>query len=814
MPPAFEPSATDPSNPRSSSVSSAGSHVRRRPPEERLRASRRVAEYFRMLGLEDPDRLCFLAESIAESIESRSPEEHAESAMRVAQGRVREFCAEVFREDLESPDPLWLRAFLAAHPEVFLGDVAEARRVARLFGDVRTGKAPRCAEFREQKLEPTGLPKWLVGLLAPGLLTVAATVAVASELGDTARTFLGGTFLFLFAFLFGLAAVGLSTATVGAVVSKRRVIRVSQDSAEVVPRTALLFPIYHESAEHVFAAVAAVRESMLKEPALARTEIFVLSDSQDPFCAADEERAFRRVSALAEGDIPIYYRRRAVNLRKKTGNLAEFFERFGRRYTYAIVLDADSLMTGATIRELIARMEKSPKLALLQAPIEPAQSESLLGRSLQWATGLSGPLFTAGLAAWSDSEANYYGHNAILRVDAFLDCCALPALKGEPPLGGEILSHDFVEAALLVRGGWHVQIAADLNGSYEGLPPTLSEYVARDRRWCQGNLQHLRVALADGLHPMSRVHLLLGAAAYLAAPAWLAFLVLGAVLVGREGDMGALAWPTVFTFLVLLGPRALGVAHAVTDAEVRRQSGGVLRILASSLTELIFSALLAPLLMVHHTLSVLSVFAGKSVRWGAQKRHGGGGLVDAFYAEWPTTLLGVATGLGTSAWNSTLGVWLAPVWIPWCLSIFISAAASSDALGNWLRRWGILTVRSETEPHEILGRVEALRAWTTPDDAGRFRDIILDPVLVRAHLTRLGASEASSLVLPTGQALELCRRALRVGPAGLSREERDELLQDPSSLQFLHMEAWCAWPVETWELARAKAQVPLLLTAV
>jgi membrane glycosyltransferase len=115
---------------------------------------------------------------------------------------------------------------------------------------------------------------------------------------------------------------------------------------------------------------------------------------------------------------------------------------------------------------------------------------SLFARVQQFASRLYGPMLSEGLAWWSGSEGNYWGHNAIIRTRAFAEQAGLPRLPGRKPFGGEILSHDFVEAALLRRGGWDVRMAPQLYGSFEECPPSLPDLIVRERRWCQGNLQH------------------------------------------------------------------------------------------------------------------------------------------------------------------------------------------------------------------------------------------------------------------------------------------------------------------------------------
>ncbi len=814
-----------------SGVEQASSHVRARGPNEPFeRAIERVSEYLRVLGLADPTRIQSLAHEICqgELDNGQDASRLPERAVAVVQARAEAFWLAVFGEDAGQVDPLWLRTFAGALPELFLGDVQEAQRAAHLFGDPRLGRAPTKVQFRDQSLEPVMVPRWLLGLLPSLLVTACATLALLWDLASAGLSVFEVAWAALFSFLFGFAVLGFSAASYGFWAGRRsrkpRIREAEADPAmadavlqasgagEALPRSVLLMPVYHESAEEVFAALAAMRESLDRTPGGDCFEIFVLSDSRDAEKAAEEERAFRRVAADGASRVPIFYRRRARNDRQKAGNLAEFFERWGHRYSYAVVLDADSLMRGDTLVELVRRIHAEPNVALLQAPLALHRGTTLFARAQQHAASVSGPVFTRGLAVWAGGQGNYYGHNAVLRVQAFLDCCALPELRGEPPLGGHILSHDFVEAALLCRAGWEVRIAHDLTGSWEELPPTLSAYVARDRRWCQGNLQHVRVALSQGLSPMSRFHMACGVASYLASPLWLAFIALGLTMAflgqGPFVSQSLALLLVTLTAVVLLGPRVLGTLATLRDGAQRRAHGGALRLLASVFTEAVFSALTAPLMMLHHTRIVLSILLGRAVRWGAQDRRASGQLGTAVRSEWSTMVLGV----GLFAWlffSAPQLVWpLSPLWVPWSLAIPLAWLASSARVGGWLRALGLLWTPSETEPAEIAQRVDDLRALTAPDEAARFRDLVLDPVLVATHVKRLKAQEPRVKHVSSLDLVRLRQRALRAGPAGITDEERRALVADPESMLFLHREAWQHWPVETWRLSREQPQLP------
>jgi membrane glycosyltransferase len=214
---------------------------------------------------------------------------------------------------------------------------------------------------------------------------------------------------------------------------------------------------------------------------------------------------------------------------RKSGNIADFCRRWGRRYRYMVVLDADSVMTGTAVSSLVRLMETNPRAGIIQTMPRLVKAETVFGRIQQFASRLYGPVFAAGLNFWQQGAGNYWGHNAIIRVSPFLASCGLPGLPGKEPLGGKVLSHDFVEAALMRDAGWEVWFAYDLDGSYEGLPPNLTEYVKRDRRWCQGNLQHIWFLLARNIRPISRIHLVQGILAYASAPLLVLFVLMGAM---------------------------------------------------------------------------------------------------------------------------------------------------------------------------------------------------------------------------------------------------------------------------------------------
>src|SRR5947209_12528564 len=362
------------------------------------------------------------------------------------------------------------------------------------------------------------------------LLSVVAAYEMYLVLAVGGLTTLEAVILVLFVILFAWIALSFASMLGGVIaLATRRTQSLDIDTNVPLPaidtRTALLLPTYNEEPDRVFSRVQAIYESVAATGQAEWFDVFILSDTTDPDIFIAEESVFLALRERLGAEARIYYRHRPKNEAKKAGNIAEWLQRFGGHYEHMIVLDADSLMTGDTLVRLVAAMEKNPGVGLIQTFPVMVNATTPFARVQQFAGRLYGPLIANGLAWWHGTDGNYWGHNAIIRVRAFAECAGLPALSGPRPIGGHILSHDFVEAALMRRGGWAVVMAPELGGSYEESPPSFTEYAARDRRWCQGNLQHMGVLPARGLHWVTRLHLATGIGAYVAAPLWLLFLL-------------------------------------------------------------------------------------------------------------------------------------------------------------------------------------------------------------------------------------------------------------------------------------------------
>lgn len=502
-------------------------------------------------------------------------------------------------------------------------------------------------------------------------------------------------------------------------------------------RTALLMTICHEDIEPVGMRLEAMVHSLARTGELARFDLFILSDSQDPLVVRQERALLERLRTARGAGGHLFYRNRRPNPGRKAGNIAEFCRRWGRRYRYFVVLDADSVMSGATLVHLARLMEANPEAGLIQTAPRLVGGVTLFARILQFAAGLYGALFSAGLAHWFPGESNYWGHNAIIRTRAFMASAGLPTLPGSPPLGGEILSHDFVEAALLRRAGWSVWLVPDLDGSYEELPPTLGDYIRRDRRWCQGNLQHLRLLAVKGLCSVSRMHLATGAMAYLVSPVLLTLLLattfeaarvasspsLPLAVYGLDGGPsaggGALLGLCLITAGMLVLPRLLALALALADPARRHAFGGARRLVPSALVEWLFSVLLAPVLLVEHARAVVTVILGRRVSWVAQQRAARAetwrGAVQAFGG---ISLLGGAWA-GIAAWLAPdMLLWLSPILTGLLLAVPIAVLTSRTSLGQWTRHRGWLLIPEEVTPPVELAALPASTVAAAPGETG------------------------------------------------------------------------------------------------
>jgi membrane glycosyltransferase len=576
--------------------------------------------------------------------------------------------------------------------------------------------------------------RWLfLGLVASS--TLVADQPVWSVIRVDGLTSLEVLVFALFTVLFAWIAASFWLASIGAYVRWKNIDVLSSASkpdAEKPPRhrvsrTAIVMPVFNEAPSRTFAGLAAVRQSVCAAKGT-EFDYFVLSDTTDSQLYLAEESAWRHLRESDPEGGNIFYRRRERNIGRKSGNIQDFCENWGALYDYMVVLDADSLMTGEALVRLVDLMDENPRAALIQVPPQLIGRESLFARIQQFSSSIYGPCHAAGLAFLQGSDGNYWGHNAIIRVRAFMRHCGLPKLPGRAPLGGEILSHDFVEAALLKRAGWDVLMAPALGGSYEEPPPTIFDYLKRDRRWCQGNLQHARLILAVGLRMPSRLHFVMGVMNYLASPLWLMLLVASAaemyfsaqvVPVTYFGRYPVLAAPIshtvelvlllASTLAILYAPKVLALFIASRDPQMRAAHGGRVRLLRSVSLECVFSTLLAPVVMLSHSWFVVSILCGRTTGWGAQQRD------DRALPLWfvvrmfaPHTIVGVAASFAVYHYLPAEFWWFVPFLTGMSLAIPLVYFSSSLRLGRVARRLGLFQTPDEIGEMTILEQLRAI----------------------------------------------------------------------------------------------------------
>jgi membrane glycosyltransferase len=705
----------------------------------------------------------------------------------------------------------------------------------RLFG--RAGRAP--APPAERALYGTRLrqmrrrlPWTRVAhrrrLMLLALVLIPTTVAsgfMVNVLPHQGQTALEIAITIFFGALFGWISIGFWTALLGFLTLVRRRDRFAITYLDgpapaalgAGVRTAIVMPIADEPVERVFAGLRAIRRSLERVGAAERFHFFVLSDTRDAGTAVREEEAWFDWCREVRGFEGIFYRRRKVRLERKAGNVADFCRRWGKQYRYVVMLDADSVMAGTTLVRLVDLMERHPDVGMIQTAPTAVNRRSLFARVQQFASRVYGPMFAAGLHYWQLGDGQYWGHNTIIRIEPFMDHCGLPRLPGREPLGGEILSHDFVEAALMGRAGWTLWLAYDLGGSWEEVPATLLEEMRRDRRWCQGNLQHLRLLFTEGLFGAHRALFLNGALSYMSALLWNAFLVLSTI----EAAWNAITPPEYFPHgpslfpewpiwrpdwalalvaviaMVLFFPKLLSVLLIVLKRRDARAYGGAVRLSLGVLLEIVLSSLLAPIRMVFHTRFVLMNLLGRTVTWRSQARGDDEtGWAEALRQHGLDTCVASAWGLGLFWLSPHYFWWVTPIIGALVLAVPVSALTSRVSTGDRARRWGLFVIPEEKEPplelrelREGESAAAARLAARTPVEREGFVRAAVDPYANAVHRALLGPPRRLRARIRAAR-WGILERALAAGPASVDLRERRILLRDPDLTDALHARVW------------------------
>lgn len=670
-----------------------------------------------------------------------------------------------------------------------------------------------------QRLNATGKPmRARVG--GPGrrlVLAMSRLVLLATSLGLTGYgvsemygvmssggvTLLQWVFLALFTVTFSWIGVAACQAVLGFVrVLLQDLFRRRRPASPPDFRTAVLLPLYNEDPRRAAAAVRAMAEGLAAQ-APGRFAFFLLSDTNQPTVWIDEEKIFSGLIGAQDPECPVYYRHRRLNTERKAGNIADWVMRWGAAYEAMIVLDADSLIDPGTLIEMAVRIGKAPGVGLIQTLPSIVGGRSLYARLQQFANRCYGPVFGNGLAVWHGISSNFWGHNAIIRTRAFAEAARLPELRGRPPFGGHVLSHDFIEAALLRRAGWGVRLDTDLEQSYEEAPPSLVDVMVRDRRWCQGNLQHSRFLRASGLSLASRLHLLTGIMAYVTAPIWFALVFVGLMLAVQVALSGAEyfsgpslfpIWPVfdserairlfIVSMAVVMTPKILGWLAAMINLRRCFAFGGPVALTVSVLTETLLSALYAPLMMIAQSHIVWQVLSGGDSGWKPQRRGDGGvPFRSALSAHYWHMIVGV--GLGSVSWaiNPHLFLWTLPVTGGLALAPVTSWISGSTVAGGVLRALWILRTPEERRRGRpaILNRRDALFASYDDGVIPPLAALAASPDLMQWHLAQIPEAVATEHAF--NPELVLAReKAQRAGDLA----ELETWLTPSEKVEFLH----------------------------
>lgn len=560
------------------------------------------------------------------------------------------------------------------------------------------------------------------------LLTAAFAYELYGVLSVVRVTPLQLGFLVLSTISFGWIALGTLSCAMGFLPlfagEKADSVRLAKKITTPAHRTALLFPVHHEDPASIAGTITAIAEELEAVGQTKAFDIFILSDTRGEAAGMAEEAAYRELIERLHGTIAVYYRRRIEATARKAGNIKDWVERFGGGYEQFIILDADSVMSGEALVKLALAMDADPHAGLIQTVPRIVGGSTLLQKLQQFACNVYGPSVAAGLAFWHRDQGNYWGHNAVIRTRAFATAAGLPDLPGQKPFGGHIMSHDFVEAVLLQRAGWGVHMVPSVAGSFEGVPPSLADLVVRDRRWAQGNLQHLKIVGQRGLTPMGRIHLAMGAFSYLVSAIWALSLIVGIILTLQSQqffpnyfqDSKTLfpIWPVIdpgaamrlflATMAVVLLPKWLGMVLEIKRAYHASELFGTPRAIAGVIIETLFSMLLAPVLMMTQTAAIVQILLGRDSGWKAQSRGGQAiALKDALRMHWLHSALGALVAF--ICWETSPGllVWMSPVILGLILSGFVHWLTAQPAGPVFA---ALLSTDEERQPAPILQRTD------------------------------------------------------------------------------------------------------------
>jgi membrane glycosyltransferase len=529
-----------------------------------------------------------------------------------------------------------------------------------------------------------------------------------------ARGWSAASGLFLALFMIGLpwTVIGFWNAAVGFLIMRfstdpvaftNPALRITPKDSPIATRTAVCLAVRHEDVAQVFARLDAMVRDIAATPWADAFAFHVLSDSARPEIVAAEEKAFARLVDGHPRAAFLHYRRRTANIGFKAGNLREFAERVQGEYDHMIVLDADSVMSASSMLRLVRAMQTNPTLGILQTLVVGQPSGGAFTRIFQFGMRHAMRMQTVGSAWWQGPAGPYWGHNAIIRLQPFVDHCVLPHFNGRGPLGGQILSHDQVEAAMMRGAGYDVRVIADEFESWEENPPNLPDFIKRDLRWCQGNLQYLKLLRMPGLSPMGRFQLVNAIMMYAGAPAGLLMLAAGLAMIGDGSTTSAPATVGFALYFIMLtlgfAPRLLGLLDVLLRKEQRRLYGGPVRLLAGGLVDMLFSFFLGPLMMIAQSVFIVGLVFGRRVLWETQNRDGRVVPVgEAVRGLWPQMLFGLVVAAILVRRAPGIVPLAAPTFAPCLLAVPFTCLTAGRALGRLFVRSRLCAIPDEYAP--------------------------------------------------------------------------------------------------------------------
>ena len=554
----------------------------------------------------------------------------------------------------------------------------------------------------------------LFSVTMAGSLWLAAVALAPGGLG-----LLDFAVLLLFAVTLPWMVAGFSNAVIGFIVMRISADPVAAvlpaakligDDQPVTASTAILLCVRNELPLRIIRNLEPMLEGIHASGYSERFHLYLLSDTSDADLAAREETLFSELIASWRDRIAISYRRRTANVGFKAGNVREFCERWGSRHEFAVTLDADSFMSAGAIIRLVRIMQVDPRLGILQGLVVGLPSTSLFARIFQFGMRLGMRSYTIGSAWWQSDCGPYWGHNAVLRLEPFIKHCQLPLLSGSGEEDRHILSHDQIEAALMRSAGYHVRVVPREDLGWEENPPTLLEFMRRDLRWCQGNMQYWRFLLLPNLRPVSRYQLVLAILMFIGSPAWIGLLALATIaLVGCDDPatiMRADAGSALLTWVLVMwfSPKIAGALDVLLSPEERRAFGGAGRFTVNFVIETVYSIVLCPILWISHTIFLFGLLFNREISWMGQVRDDHAvPLTLALRDVWAQTIVG----------GASIGLVLASQ--PWALpyvfllaggpalSALFATVTAWPALGGLAARRGIGRVPEETvAPEDLL----------------------------------------------------------------------------------------------------------------